>query len=85
MAGFTTVTSSFSGVVILSDYMFYIEPEHRSLENLGSLVEASKQFATETGLPIRLEFIVHDDEALRIRLLKMHGFKPRSVVGVYHG
>lgn len=85
MAGLTFVTSSFSGDVILSDYMFYIEPEHRSLESLSSLVESAKQFADETKFPFRLEFIIHDDDALRRRLLKMHGFEPKAIVGIYNG
>lgn len=85
IAGMTVVTTSHNGDASLADYMFYIEPEHRSLRTLNTLVNEVKAFADEKNLPLRLEFIVNDDEELRKRLLSMNGLKVQSVVGVYNG
>lgn len=83
MAGLTLARSSHNGVATVSDYMFYVYPKYRSLENLTGLVQESKRFADSHNLPLRLEFVANGDEKLRERLLKMHGFKICSVVGKY--
>lgn len=82
MAGLTVKNSSWSGNATLMDYMFYIKPEHRDLDNLGGLVEKSKEFARENSLPLRLEFI-SGSEKVRKRLFDMHGFEIKAVVGYY--
>ena len=84
MAGFTTVTTSHNGVATLNDYMFYVLPEYRNIKNLGGLVEGVKSFADTHGMPLRLEFLTNNDEELRKRVLKLHGFKIYSVVGTYN-
>ena len=75
----------FTGDITLTDLLFYVEPEHRNLKRLSGLVEACKSFADEYDLPFRLDFISQNDENLRMRLLRMHGFKVYSVSGVYNG
>lgn len=85
MAGFTTVISSHDGKARLADYMFYVEPQHRSIKTLGRLVEAAKDFAKEQDLPLRVEFLSQNDEQLKKRVLKMHGFEVVAVVGEYNG
>tara|TARA_R110002020_G_scaffold95809_1_gene229607 strand:- start:654 stop:1085 length:432 start_codon:yes stop_codon:yes gene_type:complete len=85
MAGFTIVTQSHDGSTRLADYMFYVEPQHRSIKTLGRLVEAAKAFSKEHDLPLRLEFISRNDEELRRRVLKMHGFEVVCVIGEYNG
>ena len=85
MAGFTTVTIAHNGVASLADYMFYVEPEHRSMKTLGALVDAAKEFAREHEMPIRVDFISQNDEELRKRLLTRHGFTVALVVGVFDG
>lgn len=84
IAGLTVVTSSHNGDASLSDYMFYILPEHRSLRTLNSLVKEVKAFAQEQNLPLRLEFVSSGDEKLKERLLTMNGFKIGGVIGVYN-
>lgn len=84
MAGFTVMTSSHNGVASMIDYMFFIEEEHRKLKNLSALVNAAKHFASETKMSIKIEFFTNNDEELRKRLLKMHGFRVVSVCGVYN-
>lgn len=85
MAGFTVVTTSHNGDARLADYMFYVLPEHRNIKSLGRLVSAAKDFAKEHDLPLRLEFISQNDEELKKRVLKMHGFEVVCIVGEYHG
>lgn len=82
MAGLTSVTSSHNGDAMLSDYMFYIKPEHRSLKNLGALVNSAKDYASGANLPLRLEFYGSVSQEVRKRLFKMHGFNVDAVVGV---
>lgn len=84
IAGLTVITISHSGVAQLTDYMFYVLPEHRSLKTLNSLVKEVKAFAEEQNLPLRLEFISNGDEKLKERLLNMNGFKIGGVIGVYN-
>lgn len=75
----------FTGKPTLTDNMFYIEPEYRDLKRFSGLVEACKAFADDHNLPLRLDFISQNDEELRKRIFRMHGFKVSSVVGVYNG
>lgn len=84
IAGLTVVTTSHNGVASLADYIFYVEPEYRSIKTLGVLVDSAKNFATENALPLRLEFISNNDEELRKRIFRLHGFKVSSVTGVYN-
>lgn len=84
IAGLTICHSSHSGDAMLSDYMFYIQPEYRSLKNLSDLVRACQSFAKEHDLPLRVDFIVNDDEKIKQRLLRMHDFKTFSIVGIYN-
>lgn len=84
MAGLTVVTSAWSNAASLADYMFFIQKEHRSLENLGALVLACKDFAQKSNLPLRLEFVA-GTEKVRERLFKMHGFDKTITVGVFNG
>lgn len=82
MAGLTTKIESWSQKATLCEYMFYVEPQHRSLRVLGGLVKKSKDFARENNFPFRLELTLQNDEALRKRLFKMYGFEPKAIVGV---
>ena len=85
MAALTASLICYNGKITLSDYMFYVEPQHRNLKRLSGLVNACKDFAYEQKAALRLDFISQKDEELRIRLLRMHGFKIHSIVGVYNG
>lgn len=84
IAGLDAGILPWSGEPTLTDYMFYIEPEYRSLSNLGGLVEECKRFAVDMKLPLRLDFIVNDDEAVRRRLFKKHSIEPISITGAYN-
>lgn len=85
MAGLTVYIQPWSGEATLNDYIFYMKPEHRNTRNLGGLVDNCKEFAKEKGIPLRVNFIVNNDEDLRKRVLKKHGFEVKSVLGEYNG
>lgn len=85
MAGLTSVTMPNTGKAMLSDYVFYVDDDYRSLPNLSELVDSAKAFAKKHNLPLRLDFVVNGDQKIRERLLEMHGFEVKSIVGVYYG
>lgn len=85
MAGFTVIKTSHNGDATLADYMFYVDPQYRNIQNLGGLVREAQSFAKSHNLSLRVEFLCNDDEALKRRLLKMHDFKVSAIVGVYDG
>lgn len=84
MAGFTVIKTSHNGDATLADYMFYVEPKHRNIKNLSGLVREAQSFAKSHNLPIRIEYVCNNDEALKRRLLEMNGFKVSGIIGVYH-
>lgn len=85
MAALGAGTCTFTGKATLNEYMFYIEPEYRNLSNLGGLVRECKKFALEHQLPLRLSFVVNKDEKVRARMLRMYGFEPVEIAGIYNG
>ena len=66
-AGFTIVTASHNGQKVMAEYMFYIRPEFRGDKSLLSLVQAAQDFAKENDFPLRVEFIINNDEQLKRR------------------
>jgi hypothetical protein len=83
MAGLTIETSPWNGDASLSDYMFYVYPDHRSFKNFSALVEKCKGFAEELNMPLKFEIGLHDRPEARERLTKMLGFELLSVNGEY--
>jgi len=83
MAGLTLVRKAHNDAAMLSDYMVYVEPQHRSINTLGELINNIKEFANMYNLPVRLDFIVKCDIKSRSRLLKIFGFNVKSLAGVY--
>lgn len=86
MWGLTTTQLPWNGSATLADYMMYLLPEYRSLDNLGGLIDEVKNFAQSVNLPLRLDFQIADGkEAVKRRLFEMYGFKVSSIMGVYNG
>lgn len=83
MAGLTIETSPWNGDATLSEYMFYVYPEHRNIKNLSGLVNKCKGFAASLDVPLRLEFATEVNEKIRTRLFRMHGFDICAIVGMY--
>lgn len=84
MMGLTIVRLSHNGDASLADYILYIEPKFRSIKTLGALVKSAQEFADSHDMPLRVDFIVKEDLAKRVRLLTMHGFKVNTVSGAYN-
>lgn len=82
MAGFTVVSASHNGEESLADYMFYVKPEQRNLRTLKALLYEVKAYAKQQNLPIRVEYLCNNDEALKRRLLSLNGFEVRGIIGV---
>jgi hypothetical protein len=85
MAALTAQTSPWNGDVSFTDYMFYVQPEHRSIKHLNALVEKSKEFASLHDTSLRLEFATEVSEEIRKRLFRMNGLKVESITGAYYG
>jgi hypothetical protein len=85
MAGFKLAASSYNGDYSLCDYMFYVLPEHRNIENLGALLKEAQQFSRKTKMPLRVDFLCKNDTPLRERMLRKFGFETFAVVGVFNG
>ena len=84
MLGLTLTHSSHNGDAMLSEYMFYIEPEFRGLKRLSALVNKSKEFALANNFPLRFDFVTNSPILVRERLLSMHGFKINSISVIYN-
>jgi len=83
MAGLTIKTSPWNGDATLSDYMFYVYPEHRSFKNFSGLVEKCKGFAASLDVPLNFEIALGSRPKSRERLARMLGFELISVNGEY--
>ena len=83
MAGFTVVKTEHSGRLVMCDYIFYIRPKYRNIKTLGALVKAAQEFSKEQDMALHVEFILNDDEGLRKRVLEIHGFKAKAILGEY--
>lgn len=83
MMGLTVITSSHNGDASLIDYMFSIQKEYRNMRNLSAFIKEAKVFAKENNLPLKIESLASDDEEVRKRLFRMHGFRVLSVTGIY--
>ncbi len=83
MAGLTTLIFAPTGQATLTDYMFYILPEHRGLKNLSALVDQCKAFSREKKMPLKIQFAAPVPEDVRKRLFKIGGFKVCAVIGEY--
>tara|TARA_R110002020_G_scaffold10785_5_gene40951 strand:- start:2925 stop:3365 length:441 start_codon:yes stop_codon:yes gene_type:complete len=83
--GLTIAHSSHNGDAMLSEYMFYIQPEHRALKHLSALIKEAQGFALANDLSLRMDFVNDAPLKVRKRLFDMHNFKIKSIAGVYNG
>ena len=82
-AGLTTLVSSFSDVVILKDYMFYIQPAHRGIRSWRTLCKAVQDVADKYNMPFIGEHLLSGDSKHHERLIKMAGAKPIAIQSMY--
>ena len=67
----------------IADYIFYIEPEFRSIKATRLLCKAVKDFADQQQLPIRLNYLFNGKLSLHERIFRLMGFKIRGIIGEY--
>lgn len=84
-AGLMLSKTYFSKFPILKDYMFFILPEHRNINNIELLCKAARDFADTTALPLVLNYIITGNQKHQERLFKRMGFKISGLTGVYNG
>lgn len=87
--GLCTLKPRWSHDVILGDYMFYVYPEHRSMQAVKLLKMAVEAVADHYDLNLKLSYLFVADEprkkAAHIRLFEKVGFAVIGVMGIYRG
>jgi ribosomal protein S18 acetylase RimI-like enzyme len=83
--GLSASTCGYSGKPLITEYMFYVKPQHRSMTVLSDLVREAQKFADEQDLTLRFDLFVDGDISIKERLFKMHNMKTISIAGVYDG
>lgn len=85
-AGLKTVIPDHSDQNIISEYMFYIKPEHRSIKLAKMLSDEVQAVADRFGLPL---YFTHRLNGLSVdhkeKFLKRWGYEPVAVNCVYGG
>lgn len=85
-AGLCTNKPDYSEQNVISEYMFYIKPEHRSYKAAKMLSDASKDVADKFGLPL---FFTHKLGGGTIetkeKFLTRWGYRPVAVNCIYGG
>ena len=71
--------------VTLSDYMFYVEPEHRSFRVAKQMCDAVKAIANNYQLDIELNYMAPSKFEEKKRLFEIMGFTKTGIKGIYHG
>lgn len=79
-AGMRSCIPEYSNENILSEYMFYIKPEHRSVKAAKALSDAAKSAAKECGVNLYMShFIKTSDDKTKVKFLKRWGYDPISI------
>lgn len=83
-AGLRLTKAPFSKMPMLQDYLFFVLPEHRNINNIKALCKAARDFSDSTDLPLRLDYTISGNQNTQERLLKRMGFRVAGITGVYH-
>lgn len=79
-AGMKSEIPAYSDSVIMSEYMFYINPEHRSIQAAKTMSEAAKSAAKECGVSLYMTHMVFEhDVNTKAKFLKRWGYKILSI------
>lgn len=68
---------------VLTDHIFYVHPDYRSLKVLNALIKAYRDFAKLNGLPIVMNFMSNDRTEVKEKIFERHGFKKSGFIGTY--
>ncbi len=83
MVGVTVDEMWWSTEKVLTDYVFYILPEHRSLKVMNALVGAVRDFAKLNKLPVITTFMSSDRTPAKEAIFKKKGFKHAGFIVSY--
>jgi GNAT superfamily N-acetyltransferase len=70
----------------ISEYMFYVEPEYRSVKNAKLLADGAKELSDKMGLELRFSHLLQgNDVTSKFKLMKRWGYEPYSLAVSYGG
>lgn len=81
--GVSIETMWWSDQEIVHDYVMYIDPDHRNLKVINSLIGAVRDFAKLNGLPVISHFISNDRTEAKAKLFERQGFKISGFIATY--
>jgi hypothetical protein len=84
-SGLNTMDIPYNDMVVLRDYMFYIQPAHRGIRSWRTLCKAVKDVADNFKIPFVGEHLLTGDYNHHLRLIRMAGAKPRAIQAIYGG
>ncbi len=82
--GLRTGVLEYSDDAYISEYMFYIKPEHRSYKTARVLSKAAQSVADKFKLPMYFTHLIGDKPVeVRENFLKRWGYKPTAINCIY--
>lgn len=70
----------------ISEYMFYVSPEHRSIGNAKLLADGAKEVSDKLGLELRFSHLLQGHSIKsKFNLMKRWGYNPFSLAVSYGG
>lgn len=79
-AGLKTMIPEYSKEVILREYMWFINGEHRSYKALKMISDACQDVSRKFKLPLFMSHMIFDmDVPMKERVLKKWGYKPMTI------
>lgn len=68
---------------VLTDFIFYIHPEHRELKVLNALINSLRDLGKLNDMPVVTHFMSNDRTELKEKLFERHGFKKSGFIATY--
>jgi GNAT superfamily N-acetyltransferase len=80
-----TIVDSFwwSTEPVLADFVFYVDPKHRSLKVTNALIEAMKDFAKLNKMPVVTHFMSNERTETKEKMFERKGFKKIGFTASY--
>ena len=85
-AGLRTWRPGYTLQTVLTEYMFYVKPEHRSIKAAKMLSDSVKAVADKFKLPLRMTHMVFDTPlAVKEKFLQRWGYRIDALAVTYGG
>lgn len=82
VAGFTTHKDYWSEENLMTDYIFYLKPQHRNIKNLKALTSKAQDVADKHNITLRIHYNGTRLNAMQ-RLMVFCGFTVKGFIGEY--